>query len=110
MSELEQGDIIEADFNPSVGYEPAKRRPAIVVSGYGFNSRSSLVSVVPITTKDSGYPLHVPCGSKGVSGFACVEQLRNIDVVQRGYSVIGSADEGSMKAVMSTIRGMLELR
>ena len=58
---LEQGDVILVDFNPSVGHEPAKLRPAVVVSGYGFNSRANLVAVVPTTTKDNGYPLHVPC-------------------------------------------------
>ena len=44
---LEQGDVILVDFNPSVGHEPAKLRPAVVVSGYGFNSRANLVAVVP---------------------------------------------------------------
>ena len=56
---LEQGDVILVDFNPSVGHEPAKLRPAVVVSGYGFNSRANLVAVVPTTTKDNGYPLYV---------------------------------------------------
>ena len=46
---LEQGDVILVDFNPSVGHEPAKLRPAVVVSGYGFNSRANLVAVVPTT-------------------------------------------------------------
>lgn len=110
MSSLEQGDVIEIDFNPSVGHEPAKQRPALVVSGYGFNSRSSLVSVVPITSKESGYPLHIPCAYGNGSGYACVEQLRNVDVEHRGYSIIGYADDGSMRAIMSAIRGMLELR
>ena len=70
---LEQGDVILVDFNPSVGHEPAKLRPAVVVSGYGFNSRANLVAVVPTTTKDNGYPLHVPATCSGRSiGFACV--------------------------------------
>ncbi|MEG1494363.1 MAG: type II toxin-antitoxin system PemK/MazF family toxin, partial [Gordonibacter sp.] len=51
---LEQGDIVIVDFNPSVGHESAKSRPAIVVSGYGFNSRSSLVAVVPVTSGNNG--------------------------------------------------------
>ena len=48
---LEQGDVILVDFNPSVGHEPAKLRPAVVVSGYGFNSRANLVAVVPTTIR-----------------------------------------------------------
>lgn len=48
---FEQGDLIEVDFNPTVGHEPAKRRPALVVSaGYFNNVVSSLTVVCPITS------------------------------------------------------------
>jgi mRNA interferase MazF len=110
VSALEQGDVIEVDFSPSLGHEPTKLRPAVVVSGFGFNSRSSLVSLVPVTTTDNGYPLHIPIKTPSVAGFACVEQLRNIDVAQRGYTLLAAATDRDMKAIMGAIRGMLELR
>lgn len=111
MRAYEQGDIVEVDFSPSVGHGPAKVRPAVIVSGYGFNSRSSMASVVPVTSKDNGYPLHVPVtGSSGVVGFACVEQLRNIDLAYRGCHFIGTADDATMRSILGNIRGMLELR
>ena len=94
---LEQGDVILVDFNPSVGHEPAKLRPAVVVSGYEFNSR--------------GYPLHVPATCSGRSiGFACVELLRTIDVCQRGFEYLGVADDETLRSILASIRGMLELR
>ena len=108
---LEQGDVILVDFNPSVGHEPAKLRPAVVVSGYGFNSRANLVAVVPTTTKDNGYPLHVPATCSGRSiGFACVELLRTIDVCQRGFEYLGVADDETLRSILASTRGMLELR
>ena len=108
---LEQGDLIEVDFNPSVGHEPAKVRPAVVVSGYGFNARSSLVVVVPVTSKDNGYPLHLPVmGTSGAVGFACVEQVRSIDLARRGYRFLGSADDATMRSILGHLRGVLELR
>lgn len=107
---LEQGDIIEVDFNPSVGHEPAKVRPAIVVSGYLFNSRSSLISVIPLTSSNSGYPLHVPINEKNITGFACVEQLRNMDLAQSGYRVVGYVNDVTMKIIMGFMRGMFDLR
>jgi mRNA interferase MazF len=110
VSALEQGDIIEVDFSPSLDHEPAKSRPAVVVSGFGFNSRSSLVSLVPITTTDNGYPLHIPIKASPVVGFACVEQLRNVDIAQRGYTLLAAATDKDMRIIMGTIRGMLELR
>ena len=110
MSVLEQGDLIEIVFSPSVGHEPAKRRPALVVTGYGFNSRASLVGVVPIQSKDTGYPLHVPITDAGLHGFACVEMLRTIDVEQRGYRLLGAASDAPMRQVMGIVRGMFGLR
>jgi mRNA interferase MazF len=110
MSSLEQGDIIEVDFTPAVGHEPAKLRPAIVVSEYGFNSRSSLVALIPISSTDNGYPLHVKLRSKAVTGFAVVEGLRTLDVAQRGYTLLGSADDTAMRTIMTNIRSIFGLR
>ena len=110
MSFLEQGDIIEVDFNPSVGHEPAKSRPAVVVTAYAFNSRSALAGVVPIQSSDNGYPLHVPVDDDGVKGFACVELVRNIDVDQRGFRVLGAASDDTMRSIMGMLRGMYGLR
>ena len=109
MSPLEQGDLIEIDFTPAVGHEPAKLRPAVVVSGYGFNSRSNLVALVPISSTDNGYPLHIRIEAGKVSGFAFVEALRTLDVTQRGYTLLGNADDSTMKMIMTNIRGILEL-
>ena len=97
-------------FNPSVGHEPAKSRPAVVVSVYDFNARSSLVSVVPITSKNHNYPLHVALNTEAATGWACVEALRNIDLEQRGFRLIGYADDAAMNTIMGLIRGMFGLR
>lgn len=110
MSALEQGDIIEVDFTPAFGHEPAKRRPAVVASVFSFNQRSSLVMLVPLTRTDSGYPLHVPVNGFGAMGFACVEQMRSVDIVQRGYSVLGYADDATMKTILQAIRAVFDLR
>ncbi|MBQ9316593.1 MAG: type II toxin-antitoxin system PemK/MazF family toxin [Atopobiaceae bacterium] len=110
MSVLEQGDVIEVVFNPGIGHEPAKRRPALVVTSYAFNVRSSLVGVVPIQSKDTGYPLHVPVDEAGLHGYACVEQVRNIDVERSWYRLIGYASDSLMRQVAGIIRGVYGLR
>ena len=69
------------------------------------------MAVVPTTTKDNGYPLHVPATCSGRSiGFACVELLRTIDVCQRGFEYLGVADDETLRSILASIRGMLELR
>ena len=106
MSYLEQGDVIEVDFNPSVGHEPAKLRPAVVVTDYAFNSRSSMTGVVPVQSKDNGYPLHVAIETGDVHGFACVELVRNIDVEHRGFRIVGTAPASAMRQILAILKGM----
>ena len=79
---FEQGEIVEVNFNPTVGHEPQKRRPALVVSDGHFNNVvSSLTVVCPITSNDNGHPLHIRIRSgNAVSGYICTEQIRAIDL------------------------------
>lgn len=110
MVALEQGDVIEVSFDPTIGHEPQKTRPAVVVSGYDFNTNSSLTVVAPITSVDSGYPLHVRIeNNDAIKGFVCVEQLRSIDLISRQAKHIGSLDDSTMMAIMSRIRAVFEL-
>ena len=82
----EQGDIIEVNFDPTLGHEPQKRRPALVVSVSFFNNvLSSLAVVCPITSTKNGHPLHVeiPEGNV-VQGCVCIEAMRAIDLEDPG--------------------------
>lgn len=82
MTLFEQGDVIEVDFDPTVGHEPQKMRPALVVSdGYFNNVLSSLTVVCPITSTVNGHPLHIEITDcEGVHGCVCLEQIRAIDL------------------------------
>ena len=44
-----QGDIVVCDFEPGVGSETRKTRPALIVQGRHLNAISSLISVAPFT-------------------------------------------------------------
>lgn len=103
-----QGDLIEVSFDPTVGHEPMKRRPALVASADDFNLRSSLTAVVPISTRVNGYPLHIPLepheDDGGVRGVACVEQVRTLDLERRRAQRLGAAHPESMTAVLETLR------
>jgi mRNA interferase MazF len=106
---LEQGDIVECDFDPAKGHEPAKRRPALVVSvGYFNNALSSLTVVCPVTSAIHRHPLHieVPEGN-AVHGFVCVEQLRALDLSRRNCSKLeGGLDEETMSTVLEALGGI----
>ncbi|MBN2307063.1 type II toxin-antitoxin system PemK/MazF family toxin [Candidatus Peregrinibacteria bacterium] len=47
---MEQGDIYLTDFEPSVGREYKKERPAIIISGAAAIKNAPLITVMPITS------------------------------------------------------------
>ncbi len=105
---LEQGDIIEVNFNPTAGHKTQKRRPALVVSvGYFNNFVSSLTVVCPITSSVNGHPLHIELASgNAVVGCVCVEQMRAIDLGDpaRDARPLGSSvDPATMSLVLDAI-------
>lgn len=101
-----QGDIIEVSFDPSVGHEPSKHRPALVISTDGFNLKSSLTAVAPITSTDNGYPLHVRIDGEHVTGFACIEQLRTFDLSSRPCHKLETASDEAMGEALTLIGAM----
>lgn len=108
---LEQGDIIEASFDPTLGHESRKRRPALVVSvGFFNNVLSSLTVVCPITSTVNGHPLHVEIAEGNVvSGCVCLEQLRAIDAERRGaVKLDGQLDEATMSRVLDGMGAIFE--
>lgn len=105
----EQGDIIEVDFEPSVGHEPNKYRPALVVSSDAFNRRSSLTAVCPITSVNNGYPLHVGIDYDEVRGFVCAEQVRTVDLSGRRCRRLTTASEDDMGLVLSYLASVFGL-
>lgn len=88
-----KGDIVEFDFSPLVGHEPAGRRPALVVSRDKFNVSTGMTLVCPITTPVNPFPLHLelPAGLQ-TYGVVAVEQLRAFDLDARRPSLVESVD------------------
>lgn len=101
VSIFDQGDIVEVNLDPTIGHEPQKTRPALVVSASDFNMMSSLTVIAPITSLDNGYPMHVRLGEDDdASGCVCIEQMRAIDLVTRGAKHLGSCSAETMDAVL----------
>ena len=103
---FEQGELIEANFTPAAGYEPLKRRPAVVVSlGHFNNVISSLAVVCPITSTNNGHPLHVALkGTQAVQGCICIEQVRAVDLRARQVKKLDEfLDEETMSEVLNKL-------
>lgn len=108
------GDVVWADLDPAQGHEQRKRRPLIVVSNNKFNARCNLSYTIPITSTDSGYPLHLDVGEvptedggKGVRGFAEVEQLKSLDLDARNAALVGRISERGMDRIIEMLLGCI---
>ena len=107
METYSQGDIIEFDFSPSKGHEPAGRRPALVVSSYNFNISTSMTIVCPITTTTNGFPLHFALPEElDTYGVVVMEQPRALDLEVRNPTFIESAahHQEFMRAVRECLK------
>lgn len=84
-------DIIWIDFDPSVGKEIQKRRPALVVSSDHYNQQTGFVAVCPIThgqAKLQAKGLLVKVESDKVDGHVNPFQLHTFDYQARRASKI----------------------
>jgi mRNA-degrading endonuclease toxin of MazEF toxin-antitoxin module len=54
------GDIVMMNFDPQIGREQAKRRPALVLTDQRYNRASGLAIVCPLTSKRKPYPFVLP--------------------------------------------------
>lgn len=106
------GDVIWTDFGTGRGREQSGIRPAVVVSSTPFlETVDSLVHVIPVTSRDRGWPNHVPLG--GVTGlaspsWAMTEQLRTVSR-QRVLRWSGSVDEPTFDEIRVYLRDSLAI-
>ena len=111
---FEQGDIISINFDPSKRHEPAGRHYALVVSPWHINSRCSLTSVLPITSRDNGYPLHVRIAAGNcIEGFVQCEAVRAMDLAAReaedALRLEGTLDDATLSQALGCLKVALGL-
>ena len=75
----EAGDIAIIDFDPQVGHEQAKRRPALVLTDQRYNRASGLAIVCPLTSKRKPYPFALPIELDNIEGAVLIDQIKSVD-------------------------------
>jgi mRNA interferase MazF len=106
------------DFEPALGSEANKRRPAIIVSNDIANSTAArigrgMLTVVPITsnvTRIHPFQVLLPAGAGGLrsDSKAQAEQVRSV-ATERVGTPIGSLSEQLMTALENALRLHLAL-
>lgn len=107
----EKQDIIWIDFDPSVGREIQKRRPAIVVSRREYSERTGFVAVCPITHGQSRLEeqgLLIPVRSNKVDGSVNPLQLYTFDFRERKAQKITTMDTTSFQKVVQLYNFIFE--
>ncbi|HEL1594533.1 TPA: type II toxin-antitoxin system PemK/MazF family toxin [Streptococcus suis] len=96
-------DIIWIDFDPSLGKEIQKRRPALVVSSHKYSQMTGFVAVCPITHGAKALEsrgLSVPIHSDKVDGAVNPMQLYTFDFRARNASKITQLDTWTFQKVV----------
>ncbi len=103
------GDIVWLNFTPQSGHEQAGRRPAVVLSPHGYNSKSGLLVCVPITNQIKAYPFEVVLVSQGATGAALADQVKNLDWRSRQAERKGRATPEEIAEIRAKISALLSL-
>ena len=107
---MNRGEVWWINFDPSVGGEIRKERPAVIVSNNAANRHLNRVQVVPITSNMSRiYPSEALVTLQGRQGKAMADQLTTVSK-QRMKKKAGEITPEEMTAVELAIRVQLGLR
>jgi len=103
MASIKRGEIFLVNFDPTVGAEARKIRPALVVSNNINNAHSPIVSISPITSNISriySFEVKVPADTGGLQtrSKVMVNQTRAVDKI-RLIKRLGHLPEEIMKQV-----------
>ena len=103
-----RGDVIWIDMPPQAGQEQAVRRPALVLSPYSYNGKTSLAVLCPITSQIKGYPfeVHLPEGFS-LRGSVLSDQVRCLDWLARNASLEANVTESVVSDVLARIAALI---
>jgi mRNA interferase MazF len=106
---MNRGDVWWVNFEPSIGGEIRKKRPAIIVSNNAANKFLNRVQVMPITSNtDRLFPSEAYVTVAGKKGKAMADQLATVSK-QRLSKRIGSVSDDEMNMVVEAIKTQLDL-
>lgn len=113
----QRGEVYLVSFDPTIGAEIQKTRPALVLQNDVSNEYSPITIVAAITSKfdEPLYPTEVliqaPEGGLTINSVALLNHIRSIDK-QRLIKRLGKLEESTMKQVNQAIQislGLVEL-
>jgi mRNA interferase MazF len=106
----EAGDIVMLDFDPQIGREQARRRPALVLTDQRYNRASGLAIVCPLTSKREPYPFALPVEIAQIEGAILVDQVKSMDWAGRNAAFYSRAEASLVGKVRQYLAVLLGIR
>jgi mRNA interferase MazF len=112
-----RGEVYLVNFDPTIGDEIKKTRPALIIQNDIANEHSPITIVAAITSKfdDNLYPteVEIPAGEGGLkqNSVVLLNQIRSIDA-QRLVKRLGKIEDSTLKKINLSIKislGLIEI-
>ncbi|MEA2101378.1 MAG: type II toxin-antitoxin system PemK/MazF family toxin [Thermodesulfobacteriota bacterium] len=106
---MKRGDVWWINFDPSIGGEIQKQRPAVIVSNDAVNQFLNRVQVVPLTSSVSKlYPSETYVTFRGKKAKAMADQLTTVNK-KRLINPAGSISSTEMEGIGRAITIQLDI-